>query len=384
MSLWSLEKEFRYTLSVTKPSTLAALPFFFAVPQLYPSKIDPSLLSLPPPPPPLPPSNLPLAASPVSNAPPSVSPSCSSSPWNELPPICSLPLNIKRVLPNSLSLSVQSSTSSSSSSPASVLCSSSNQHPPSPPPPPPSHFICLTLVDNASLSRLHNSLRKFGTYNDDNQKLGAWKLYDSTSGLKTFNARFMFFGHIQQSGPQCGFAALAMIASSVGKFYTPDYLVSEAKMLDITNNGEMFSADWLTDFASYLLSQHFEVTMFSNSISGYSELFKQYIHEDSLVMIPYDADFNHQPFMKSGHRAHWAIICGYVDGGSEENFYVIARHGKSAHPTVWKFTDLLNSNDNLLELAPKRQTDSLVYKVPKGGVKEGLCSKWILFKRKYF
>lgn len=86
--------------------------------------------------------------------------------------------------------------------------------------------------------------------------------------------------------------------------------------------------------------------------------------------------------MKGGATAHWAIICGYVDGGDEEKFYVLACHAKSRYVSAWKFADLQQSNDNLHDLGTKRKSDENVYLIPEGGLREGIASKWIVFEKR--
>ena len=95
----------------------------------------------------------------------------------------------------------------------------------------------------------------------------------------------------------------------------------------------------------------------------------------------YDCDFNNEPCLKNGSRAHWAVVCGYIDGGHEENFYVLACHGKSQFVSAWKFSELQLSNDNLNDLGPRRELDDNDYVIPSGGLKTGIASKSILFKK---
>ncbi|XP_065206593.1 actin maturation protease [Planococcus citri] len=196
------------------------------------------------------------------------------------------------------------------------------------------------------------------------------------------SSHFIQLKYIPQVGPQCGFAALCMIASYAGIDVSPDDLVSKAKEENISNYGEMFSACNMANFAQNLFSSHFEVTLFTNSIKGLSYQFRDYFDNDNLILIPYDCDFNHEPCLKNGAAAHWAVLCGYVNGNDEENFHVIACHGKSRYAAIWKYTALQESNDNLRELGTKRLNDGKNYILPAGGVKEGIASQWILFKRK--
>ena len=33
----------------------------------------------------------------------------------------------------------------------------------------------------------------------------------------------------------------------------------------------------------------------------------------SLFLVPYDTDFNQEPCLRKGHRAHWALIIGKLN-----------------------------------------------------------------------
>lgn len=125
--------------------------------------------------------------------------------------------------------------------------------------------------------------------------------------------------------------------------------------------------------------------MIKVKISNY--IYLQIIKKYSLIFLlynfnRYDCDFNNEPCLKNGATAHWAVLCGYVDGGNTENFYVLACHGKSRYVSAWRFSDLQLSNDNLNDIGTKRKLDDRNYIIPVGGLKSGISSKWILFERK--
>jgi hypothetical protein len=119
--------------------------------------------------------------------------------------------------------------------------------------------------------------------------------------------------------------------------------------------------------------------------------------------------------LRKGHAAHWAVIHGIVISGSgsgiddlqeegdkkvkvidpskqstsqyatklfnESNslLYVIAHHGKSLRPAVWKFNDLMKSNQNLYEISPKIIASSESYVLRD--IKKDLCSKIVLLEK---
>ncbi|ALC47448.1 CG33108 [Drosophila busckii] len=81
----------------------------------------------------------------------------------------------------------------------------------------------------------------------------------------------------------------------------------------------------------------------------------------------YDAAVNHEPCLKKGRSAHWALILGYLID-TEDEFHVVARHGKTRNLAVWSLAALSESNANLLEfVTPKGYTDC-EFLLPDGGI----------------
>ena len=39
-------------------------------------------------------------------------------------------------------------------------------------------------------------------------------------------------------------------------------------------------------------------------------LHEEFVISRNLLLVPYDTDFNQEPCLKKGHRAHWALIIG--------------------------------------------------------------------------
>ncbi|CAD7090624.1 unnamed protein product [Hermetia illucens] len=81
----------------------------------------------------------------------------------------------------------------------------------------------------------------------------------------------------------------------------------------------------------------------------------------------YDPDFNHGPCLKLGHKAHWALIIGYMIDADDE-FYVLARHGKTKNIAVWPLKALSASNSNLIEFAQPKGYPDTDFLVPDGGI----------------
>jgi len=59
---------------------------------------------------------------------------------------------------------------------------------------------------------------------------------------------------------------------------------------------------------------------------------------------------------------------------------VFARQGKSRYVSLWDYTLLARSNENLVELDSSRREDGNDYLLPPGGVEQGLCDRFILIK----
>jgi hypothetical protein len=141
-------------------------------------------------------------------------------------------------------------------------------------------------------------------------------------------------------------------------------------------------------------------------------------------MHSYDKDKNHEPCLKNGHSAHWAVITGFMvpfeqglspvlkqrthllddflpvycltdsDGQSHylstisewcslitsdlSRVYIYARHGVSRHLALWPLDILAESNRNLIELDPCKKVENFV--LPRGGLLEGLNSKTVVIK----
>ncbi|TDG48003.1 hypothetical protein AWZ03_005621 [Drosophila navojoa] len=81
----------------------------------------------------------------------------------------------------------------------------------------------------------------------------------------------------------------------------------------------------------------------------------------------YDADVNHAPCQRSGHRAHWALIVGYLID-DHDKFYVVARHGKTRNLAIWSLAALSESNANLVEFAQPKGHEDLTFLLPPGGI----------------
>lgn len=86
-----------------------------------------------------------------------------------------------------------------------------------------------------------------------------------------------------------------------------------------TNNGEMFSARNLLE----LLKSNLRISNVNSrnpeSVRAYlyegsldSEFIKSKLQDKCMILVPYDADRNHKPCNLNGHKAHWALVMGFL------------------------------------------------------------------------
>ncbi|KJE88428.1 hypothetical protein CAOG_000087 [Capsaspora owczarzaki ATCC 30864] len=140
-----------------------------------------------------------------------------------------------------------------------------------------------------------------------------------------------------QHGPMCGMVALGMgtsyltsSASTSAHDKAPDSpslllaaadparppqvdadswrILTLAKQHKYSAYGEMFYAEWLAELASM---QHGSVQAKVLTPLTLSAILQELV-AGNLVLFPYDADRNHTPCLRSGHKAHWAILTGFA------------------------------------------------------------------------
>lgn len=201
---------------------------------------------------------------------------------------------------------------------------------------------------------------------------------------------------ILQEGPTCGLTALSMLLNGAPN---PTELLQLAKQLGYTNNGEMFSAQNLFKLICDALNSANSSATEANrreksTLNGMSvtetganecetemPAVECVLHQGRLdcakvrsalqagacIFVPYDPDYNHSPCLKYGHKAHWALIIGYLINESNE-YFVIARHGKAKNLAVWSMTSLSDSNANLIEFEQPKGYPDCDFLLPPGGI----------------
>ncbi|KAL0869377.1 hypothetical protein ABMA27_007619 [Loxostege sticticalis] len=265
--------------------------------------------------------------------------------------------------------------------------------PPAPPPPPPP-----VLSENRSPTKSPTTDSESPIYNysdickwaSENPQL--WEVCAKNS-LCLHNAPFKYkynqFESILQVGPTCGLVALSMLVKGE---VAADEILNITKLEGYTHNGEMFSCKYMAKLAKKVFSlAELDNIKYSVQNGGlFSQETIEKLLEGAVLLVPYDADFNHSPCLRKGHTAHWALVCGVIvleDPGDSyeskpDNVYVFSRHGKSRFLAAWDLEKLDKSNKNLWEFSPKKEADGLLYIFPEGGMggENGLRNQFLIFE----
>ncbi|GCB69321.1 hypothetical protein scyTo_0012402 [Scyliorhinus torazame] len=242
-----------------------------------------------------------------------------------------------------------------------------------PPPPPPLSFLPPPLVPpRKNLYQILAGERMPVIGDREEVKMLLQNRADSFSKELNWLLINKYVPSLIQDGPQCGLVALWMAGHLLNTCEVRDLegIVDCAKARGYTVQGEMFSGR-------------------------------------------YDEDFNHEPCLRKGHRAHWAVVSGVLLGlkcGLPKDFYeedpdtprlfhrrvsapeasypencvvethLLAKQGKSLKYQLWQYELVHQSNVQLREFSPKRECDGTVYMVPDGGVESGLCGAVVLLQ----
>ncbi|XP_033630299.1 UPF0692 protein C19orf54 homolog [Asterias rubens] len=255
-------------------------------------------------------------------------------------------------------------------------------------------------------------------------KWGVCKLDDNESIWLASNRHTV---PILQQGPECGIAALCialnMLEPSSCTKVNKSHISTTAKEKGFTLQGEMFSATNMLELARHVAKVSGKVvsgTMVENHHGIIGHLANGWP-----VLVPYDKDGNCEPCCKRGHKAHWAVLTGFVlqanqhsmsdlhstswqhdsdkpnlyhmatpngpttssqairsvlDNISISNIYVLARQGKSTHVHPWEYSALSDSNANLVELGSNITDEIGSFVIPEGGIQAGLCNQVVLIR----
>lgn len=201
------------------------------------------------------------------------------------------------------------------------------------------------------------------------------ELYQMYEILYPKQLKYMPLPPLLQDGPQCGLVSLAMFSDNPSRNMV-EYLLKTAKESGYTYNGEMFSANNLCELSKKCIKLH--ASVYNGHLNN--DYIKDFLLNGGFMLVAYDADKNHSPCLNNGHKAHWAAVSGIIE--TEENVFVLAKHGKSKNVAIWNLKSLANSNSQLKEFAPDRKYSNIKYCLPEGGLAgpNGLCNKAVLLK----
>ncbi|CAI5450979.1 unnamed protein product [Caenorhabditis angaria] len=181
------------------------------------------------------------------------------------------------------------------------------------------------------------------------------------------NSRFIFDKNVKpelQIGPKCGLVALSMSLKSKGIDCNVDEIFGIAKELNYTIQGEMFSAYSLSEVANKISPGCSKVEEFP----GASELSQRLLNGQH-ILVAYDCDKNFSATKHNGHKAHWLLMCGFLDKSSgekegsmspvqnPEDLIILGYQGKSRYLGFFPYTAIFESNAQLFEAGPIRLSD---------------------------
>lgn len=208
---------------------------------------------------------------------------------------------------------------------------------------------------------------------------------------------------------RCGLVALVMAARLLSHQLAVDEVLKVAKEKQFSNHGEMFSVYNMKQLVEEFINV--EVNVLDDILRNRSRVI-EHLMSGWPVLVPYDSDANHEPTIRNGHRAHWAIIVGFcvLDPGSnsptelkpllkvsnsdlksklekcpDNLFMVLARQGKSRYIKWWPLDRLCYSNRGLEQVNPEMNYLEIRHEfvVPENGnLKESLANQFLIIKPK--
>ncbi|XP_047498105.1 mucin-17-like isoform X1 [Penaeus chinensis] len=202
--------------------------------------------------------------------------------------------------------------------PAPSSTSSEDKSQYTPPPPPPN--ICLTSPKPGLPNSCLFSISPYGKVvinrsdlplpspEEEIRKVFAnvkdWGILEEET--ETLSVYTQLRPNIQQ-GPQCGLVALSMASQVFPETVDVADLLKEARRRGFTKHGEMFSSEAMVSLAEGITGM--EATIRRDVLCDPRTLLELLMKGD-LILVPYDAERNHLPGFRGGHKAHWGIICG--------------------------------------------------------------------------
>lgn len=356
----------------------------------------------------------------------------------ELSLACTSPVPIRQVVPPSESLPAHGAPAAVPPPPP-PACPS----PSSPPPPPPavgcSRPAVVKKISPAALRGVDNShslpVSPEQLMADCVQRL--LNFHPDLAGRRLAYLNQATRPQLQQ-GPQCGLVALSIAANHLSAYQltdvAPDSLQKLAVEKGFSKQGEMFSVDNMACLARSVLGSLVEVRIENVEVLATDTFLWTAFRNKDLFLVPYDCDFNHEPCLAGGRKAHWALLTGLLwasDPSScpaatsaakpnscpaansttqpsscpaadpvakptscpalniaeqEEELepggylLLLARQSKSLVQGAWLRQDLIDSCRNLKIVGAQRNTED--YVIPAGGLEAGLAARILHLVRK--
>eukprot|EP00092_Neocalanus_flemingeri_P005901 GFUD01006352.1.p1 GENE.GFUD01006352.1~~GFUD01006352.1.p1 ORF type:complete len:385 (+),score=158.70 GFUD01006352.1:61-1215(+) len=212
-----------------------------------------------------------------------------------------------------------------------------------------------------------------------------------------------------QEGPQCGIVALVVAACAMRVQGTSvDRVMDMAREDGFTKKGEMFSVDNMAVVAKRLMECEVKVERASKLLD--TKWLVDRLLREAIILVPYDCAPDNHPCQAKGHKAHWAVITGFLLPSTslpphtaplpacpgfhllstsssqgvqhvlhhteQATIMLVARQSKSVELGIWSRDKLVDSCMNLQEAAQKRLDGT--YVVPEGGLRKGLCGRVVV------
>uniref|UniRef100_A0A8D9DXN1 Actin maturation protease n=2 Tax=Cacopsylla melanoneura TaxID=428564 RepID=A0A8D9DXN1_9HEMI len=132
-----------------------------------------------------------------------------------------------------------------------------------------------------------------------------------------------------QDGPTCGLAIICMWADSFMEHtLTLENLLKISQANYFTKQGEMFSVANMKALCEQVMgSDHVQIQHGTQGLKVDKSFIIDEIKTGAIVFVPYDSDHNHDPCLKKGLKAHWALIFGLLEDDNGE-VYLLARQGR--------------------------------------------------------
>jgi hypothetical protein len=245
-----------------------------------------------------------------------------------------------------------------------------------------------------------------------------WSVVRTTWPDRIVSQKYQLFMHrkvksFRQEGPSCGILALALAIQSLDTTNSCEprplflHLLRLAKDLNLTRQGEMFDAESLCKLVIHDsdLSNTVEASVVHWTCLG--DILQE-LTDNSVVLVPYDKDGNHEPCFKNGGKAHWCAIVGFFHPVVDDNIstsilsissltesvnettdiestFVLAFHGQSLHPAIWPLELLFQSNLQLMKahdavVAQARDADAFVLPTSDGDLTHALRQRFVTIR----